>query len=89
VTHAQFRADRRPVELGLLEPTECPGVLVEHGEMIIDSVDGHEVQIYRCQSCGATIVWDASAALVRNDYPDPRRMPAELARRMDVRGGAS
>jgi hypothetical protein len=82
MTHAEFRASHPTVPGILLEPSHCPGELAETTTMHDPAADGHEVAIYRCADCGATIVLDRTAGVVRNDYPDWTRLAARLAEQM-------
>jgi hypothetical protein len=84
MTHAEFRGLHPAAPNVLLDPTDCPGELAP-GPVYHDQADGHEVRIYRCVACERTVVWDVTADVVRNDYPDARRMVRDLARRMELK----
>jgi hypothetical protein len=82
--HEQFRREHPAAPGVLLDPTDCPGELAP-GPCYHDQADGHEVRIYRCVECERTVVWDVTADVIRNDYPDPRRLAGDLADRMNPR----
>ena len=67
MTHAEFRAARQSAPTVALEPCTCPGEL-EPVEEIRDPVDDHEVSTWKCDGCGAVVVWDETADQVRNEY---------------------
>jgi hypothetical protein len=68
MTHAELR---RAYWNPGIEPADCPGEPRGRPLRAVDPVDGHEVQVYRCRTCGNTIVVDHTANVVRNDYRDP------------------
>jgi hypothetical protein len=79
MTHAEFRRLHPSAPGILLEPSHCPGEVVESATYHDAAAEGHEVVTYRCADCGATIVLDRTAGFVRNDYPDWTRLAARLA----------
>jgi hypothetical protein len=80
MTHADFRSIHPSAPDLSREPCDCPGELAP-GPVYHDQVDGHEVRIYRCVACERTVVHDATADRIRNDYPDSRRQARDLAGR--------
>lgn len=83
MTHENFRGPVRSDPA--LEPCICAGELVRLPDPTdggIDPVDGHQIELYRCEACGNTLSYDATDAIVRNDYPDARELIKRLAGHM-------